>query len=46
VTDGADIDVRLGPLELRLAHYDPPQDLSVLRSATIPDAATLGMWCD
>jgi len=27
VTDGADVDVRLGPLELRLAHYDPPQDL-------------------
>src|SRR5450631_151208 len=46
VTDGADVDVRLGPLELRLAHYDPPQDLSVLRLATIPDAATLGMWCD
>jgi hypothetical protein len=27
VTDGADVDVRLGPLELRLAHYGPPQDL-------------------
>src|SRR5665647_3517422 len=26
VTDGADVDVRLGPLELRLAHYGPPQD--------------------
>jgi hypothetical protein len=27
VTDGADVDVRLVPLELRLAHYDPPRNL-------------------
>src|SRR5450759_3685834 len=46
VTDGADVDVRLGPLELRLAHYGPPQDLSVLRLATMAGAATLGMWSD
>src|SRR5450756_995120 len=29
-----------------LPTMDPPQDLSVLRPATIPDAATLGSWCD
>src|SRR5450756_2595860 len=28
-----------------LPTMDPPQDLSVLRPATIPDAATLGSWC-
>ena len=27
VTDGADVDVRLSPLELRLRHWCPPQDL-------------------
>ena len=27
VTDGADVDVRLAPLELRLRHLGPPQDL-------------------
>ena len=26
VTDGADVDVRLGPLELGLRHWVPPQD--------------------
>src|SRR6266508_391450 len=26
VTDGADVDVRLGPLELRLRHWGPPVD--------------------
>src|SRR5690606_31450695 len=26
VTDGADVDVRLGPLELGLSHWGPPQD--------------------
>ena len=25
VTDGADVDVRLGPLELRLRHWGPPR---------------------
>jgi hypothetical protein len=28
VTDGADVDVRLGPLELRLRHLGPPVDCS------------------
>jgi hypothetical protein len=26
VTDGADVDVRLSPLELRLRHWGPPVD--------------------
>ena len=34
VTDGADVDVRLGPLELRLRHWGPPVDCGWLRRTT------------
>jgi len=34
VTDGADVDVRLGPLELCLRHWGPPRTLLVLRRTT------------
>ena len=36
VTDGADVDVRLGPLELRLRHCGPPVDCR---------AGTSVVWC-
>src|SRR5690606_8378480 len=32
VTDGADVDVRLSPLELRLRHWCPPVDFLVRTS--------------
>jgi hypothetical protein len=35
MTNGADVDVRLSPLELRLRHWCPPQDFLVRLS---PDA--------
>ena len=43
VTNGADVDVRLGPLELCLRHCGPPQDFIVLRRRPGQDVALFGL---
>ena len=42
VTNGADVDVRLGPLELCLRHCGPPQDFIVLRRTTRAGRGAVG----
>src|SRR6476646_8218649 len=46
VTDGADVDVRLGPLELCLRHCGPPQDYLVLRRTTRAGRGAVGVVSD